>query len=84
MSINELYEILKQLQIIAENVAASEFGVIPGNSREFVYYTGIESGNPSGSVDNVKTIVYKKGGVTVATQSFFYDASNRVTVITTA
>ena len=83
MTRNDVVEILMQLQRIAENVAASEFGVIPGNSREFVYYAGIEAGNPSGSTENVKTITYKKGSIVEATQTYTYDALNRVILIST-
>jgi hypothetical protein len=55
-----------------------------GNSIETTKYTGVETGNPSGSTDNVKTVVYKTGATTVITQTMEYDMSNDVIKVTTS
>lgn len=52
-----------------------------GNSLEFIYYAGIEPGNPSGSTDNVKQIIYKKGVSTELTKEFSYNSANKVVSI---
>ncbi len=54
-----------------------------GNSTEYTYYTGIDTGNPSGSTSNVKLIVYKEGISTILTQTISYNASDLVISIVT-
>ena len=51
---------------------------IPGNSIDFTYYTGAVAGNPSGNTDNLQSAVYSTGGTTQFTQTFTYDATDRV------
>jgi len=55
---------------------------IIGNSKEFVFYSGVEAGNPSGSVDNIKTIAYKTGATLILTQTFAWTATNKILSIT--
>jgi hypothetical protein len=44
------------------------------NREEFTYYTGVESGNPSGN-KNIKSIAYiDRNGDTVLTRTFAYDS----------
>ncbi len=51
----------------------------PGNRVEYVYYTGIEPENPSGTTGNVKQIVYRDGlNNTVLTINYEYDAQDNV------
>ena len=52
-----------------------------GNTMEFVYYSVVEAGNPSGN-GNLKQILYKKAGSTVLTNTYTYDANDRVKLIT--
>jgi len=49
-----------------------------GLTKTFVYYTGIETGNPSGN-KNVKTITY--GGVLSLVKTFTYDSTDNVLTI---
>ena len=58
------------------------------NSKVFTFYSGIEAGNPSGVVDNIKLIEYKTGGVTQITQTYTWtngtavDGSDQIASIT--
>jgi hypothetical protein len=55
---------------------------IPGNSKEFTYYSGEVAGNPSGNTDNIQTIVYKTGVSTILTRTFTYNSSDNILTIT--
>ena len=61
---------------------------VPNTSMEYTFYAGSEPNNPSGSTDNIKTIAYKEGGVTVLTRMFTWDnaggsdGSDRIVSIT--
>ena len=55
----------------------ANWNLIPGNVIEYVYYTGVVSGNPSGS-PNLRQIIYKQGSTTLLTTTFTYDSSDRV------
>jgi hypothetical protein len=78
------------LRVTLDNILSSEINNIKnylefqnwdnitGNSLEFVYYTGVEPGNPSGSTNNVKHIIYKKGTVTELTKTLAYNSNDKV------
>jgi hypothetical protein len=53
---------------------------VKGNSYELEYYTGIETGNPSGD-KNIKRIKYKQGEQTVLYKELTYDADNDVLTV---
>jgi NADH:ubiquinone oxidoreductase subunit D len=62
----------------------SNWETIVGNSKEFTYYAGVEPGNPSGTITNIKTIIYKQGVTTIITQTIAYNAADLViSIITT-
>lgn len=66
------------------NVASTTvWNEVIGNSKELVYYTGIEAGNPSGNTNNVKTIIYKSLAVVVFNQDITYNSADNVLTITT-
>lgn len=76
------------LRVVLENVVRnhliySNWEFVAGNKKEFTYYSGVEAGNPSGTVDNIKTLVFKDGVGTVLTQTLAYDVSDRIITITT-
>lgn len=52
------------------------------NSIENVFYVGIEAGNPSGSTDNIKEVIYKTSNVQVFKEVITYDASDNILTIT--
>ena len=71
------------LSAIKDYLEVQNWDNIAGNSLEFIYYAGIEAGNPSGSTSNVKNIIYKKGVSTEITKTLVYNASDKVISITT-
>jgi len=77
---------VEQLEINTDgsvNVRSKLFDEVPGNSKEFTYYSGVVVGNPSGN-KNVNTIVYKTGVTTMWTKTFTYDSADDVLTITTS
>lgn len=62
----------------------ANWNTIAGNVTTITKYTGVEAGNPSGNVANIKTIVFSNGEGTVFTNTFAYDAANDVINITTS
>lgn len=55
---------------------------IAGNSKDFIYYTGVTSTNPSGA-ENIRNIKYITGTTTIITQTFHYDVNNKIIKIIT-
>lgn len=55
-----------------------------GNSIEYTYYAGVEAGNPSGTVTNIKTVVYKQGVTTMWTETIAYNAADLIISTTTS
>ena len=54
-----------------------------GNSIEYEKYTGVETGNPSGSTENVKKEIYKDGlDVIQFVNVYTYDIVNDILKIT--
>lgn len=62
----------------------ANWGIAPGQGKVFTYYTGVESGNPSGNTTNIKTIVYQNNGNTLLTKTISYNATNNVISIITS
>jgi len=58
---------------IKSAVELASWDSVAGNSILYVYYTGVGAGNPSGSKENIKTITYKQGAITVLTQTFAWN-----------
>ena len=71
--------------LVLESLAElANFDMIPGNNINITYYTGIDTGNPSGSTDNAYIIVYTTGTTIIATKTLSYNSANNViSVITT-
>jgi hypothetical protein len=66
-------------QSFFNNVTSTEnFDLVPGNSVEITYYSGVAAGNPSGTTDNIETIVYKTGATTIATKTLSYNANDDI------
>lgn len=57
---------------------ASAWAAIPGNSCELSYFAGIDARNPSGTVGNLDTVLYKTGATTIVTQELTYDILDNV------
>ena len=57
----------------------------PNHSVNIVYYTGVESGNPSGSTSNIKTVTYvDDGGNDIIIQTLTYSAADLLLTVTAA
>lgn len=56
----------------------ADWDKVAGNSKEFIYYSGIEAGNPSGSTSNVKQILFKTGSLVLISQTVSYNEFNQV------
>jgi len=83
-------EILRELELmlisissLAERENSESWDTIPGNSKVITYYSGAESGHPSSSTSEVKTIDFKTGPNIMFTQTLTYDADNNVLTIST-
>lgn len=70
--------------LFSQVIQTSTWSGIAGNSKELVYYVGVEAGNPSGSTDNVKTITFKTGATIILVQTLTYNSSDNVLTITTS
>lgn len=66
-----------------ESAEFSHWQQTPGNIIEYEYYTGVETGNPSGE-KNVKNVTYKKDGNIKLLQEFEYDLDNFITKVTSS
>jgi hypothetical protein len=62
--------------------SAENFDLVPGNSVEITYYSGVAAGNPSGTTDNIETIVYKTGATIIATKTLEYDLADNIIKVT--
>jgi hypothetical protein len=76
-----------QINLNTDDLEKGVWTKIPGNSLELIYYAGVEApsgnfGNPSGTVENVKTLVYKTAGSPVFYQDFAWDSLDRTVLIT--
>ena len=50
-----------------------------GNRSEYVYYAGVEAGNPSGNIENIKQIDNYNGyNVLIFSINYEWDTSDRV------
>lgn len=79
-----LYPILSTTSILEDLGELANFDMIPGNNINITYYTGIDTGNPSGNTNNIYTIVYTTGATVIATKTLSYNAAdNVISVITT-
>jgi len=80
----EIWILLGFFNILANTGNYQELSVwtsIPGNSIEYTYYTGIEAGNPSGTLTNPKIIAYKTGVAVIVTQTITYNnLDNELTI----
>jgi hypothetical protein len=79
-SIGDLFEYLTEN--IFESNTIENFNLTPGNSFEITYYSGVTSGNPSGSTTNIENIIYKSGATVIATKTLEYDVNNNILKIT--
>lgn len=77
---NNREQFIKQLLIAYLKNEANEYSnwsQSSGNIVEYEYYTGVESGNPSGD-KNIKTATYKDGSAIKLIQTFEYDSDNDI------
>ena len=56
----------------------AEWELIPDNNIDLIYYSGVEAGNPSGNVYNVKNRIYKQGTTAITTIIYTYDSLDRI------
>ena len=62
----------------------TDWTAVPGNSKEFTYFSDTGGGrNPSGN-KNINTIVYKVGTTTVFTESYDWDADDDLVKVVTS
>lgn len=66
------------LTLIKDQGGVAAFAGTPGGSKVYVYYTGVEGGNPSGETDNIKTITYNRNGQTLYTETYTYNVDNKI------
>ena len=76
-----LTKIIKLLELIVQR-QMNKWSESPGQNTEVEYYTGVETGNPSGTTSNIKYIKYldKKGDV-VFRKELSYDASDLIILV---
>ena len=62
----------------------ANWSLVPGNSIIITYYSGVSSGNPSGSTTNIQTMQYcnQNGSNIIVTKTFTYNSNNGILSIT--
>jgi len=71
------------LNSITDFLFKSAWTTVIGNSILYEKYTGVESGNPSGSIENVKKEIYKDGlDVIQFANLYTYDLVNDIVKVT--
>ena len=62
----------------------ANWSLVPGNSIIITYYSGVSSGNPSGSITNIQTMQYcnQNGSNIIVTKTFTYNSNNGILSIT--
>ena len=60
-----------------------DMSTVTGGYEEYIYYTGVAAGNPSGNVNNVQTRFAALHGILLSTTMYTYDINDNILTIKT-